>query len=121
MPKSGFAEPSSDRARRSRLTIEHKLYVFYGLASGKALSVIARELNCGNLTIRKLRKTWFQDPSSLTELCLIVKKGSQKFVCRMCKEERSSYVKGMRHVASHVLPIERVSTYPWGNVKPPYL
>ncbi|MDA1129865.1 MAG: hypothetical protein O2913_14410 [Chloroflexi bacterium] len=94
------------KAKHAHLDDDDKLVILWGLSRGWAARKIARAVPCSEGSVKNYKNRLFEDPGVLFELPLLLQTAPKVHQCQLCREQRPSRSKAMRHVLSHVLPYE---------------
>ena len=105
------------KSTRDRITIDERVSILWLLAHDWSEERIAAQMNRARSTISLFRKQLFADPTIIARLPLVDVKGKRKFQCRLCTAMRPTRIGCLRHVMSHVLPLEVARDYPLGDLE----
>ena len=94
------------RAKNAHLDDDDKLVIVYGLSRGWSAAKIADALPASIGTVKRYKAQIMDNPGLVFELQVLVQTAPRSFQCQLCREQRQSRSKAMRHVLAHVLPYE---------------
>ena len=88
------------------LTAEERRFILWGLKERWSAARIGRALGVNEATVRRFRRSYWENPERLLELGLFEMVGrakDQEFKCLVCEERVETKSKTERHVLSHFL------------------
>ena len=94
------------RAKNAHLDDDDRLLIVYGLSKGWSARKIAQALPASEGTVKRYKAQIMDDPGCVFDLPVLVQTGTKSHQCQLCREERPSRIRGMRHVLWHILPTE---------------
>ena len=112
-----FPRVVSQRKKGERITVEDKMAILWMLAHDWSILRICGQINSAYNTVFFFRQGMIKDPSIIAKLPVIDVKGKRKFQCRLCRAVRPTRIGCLRHVMSHVLPLEVARDYPLGDLE----
>ena len=88
------------------LSVDDKLIILWGLYREYSNKNISRMLPCGVDTVRRYKSSIYSDPLGVFDLPVYIQQGSKRFKCTFCSSQKPNKGTIIRHVLSHVVPME---------------
>ena len=89
-----------------KLSVDDKLIILWGLYREYSNRHISKLLPCGIDTVRTYKSKVYEDPLLIFDLPVYIQQGNKKFRCGFCGSIKPNKSTIMRHVLSHIVPIE---------------
>jgi hypothetical protein len=90
----------------TKLSVDDKLMILWGLYREYSMRHIAGLLPCAIDTVRHFKNDVYEDPLLAFEIPVYIQAGAKKFRCAFCASTKPNKSTIIRHVLSHIVPTE---------------